>query len=67
MDAPIEPMTDYRSMAIEFAWDLFTVDSVDKADGWQLPTTSSGRFAAEWLTEQGCFEKHPRMDWWREV
>jgi hypothetical protein len=67
MDASIEPMTDYREMAFEFAWDLFLVDSVDRTDGWRLPLRSSGREAAEFLADQGLLERHPKMNWYRAV
>jgi hypothetical protein len=65
LDAPIEPMTNYREMAFEFAWDLFHVDSVDRTDGWRLPLTSSGRGAAEFLMAEGKVEKHERWTWYR--
>lgn len=67
LDTPIEPMTDYREAAFEFAWDLFHVDSVDKTDGWRLPLTSSGRGAAEFLMAEGKVEKHGRMNWYRAI
>jgi hypothetical protein len=67
MDASIEPMTDYREMAFEFAWDLFLVDSVDRTDGWRLPLRSSGREAAEFLTKEGRLERHERWSWYRVI